>query len=235
MSDEKKSANASDSLTEPHENETPTSEGKKTQKSHEQLAKEYQAEARRKSEENTTLKTELQEMKQMLAELKRKEEESGLSKREESKMDDLESDIQDAVKKLRTQKDTQPWIHLAKEEMTNAMIEHQIELGNEYLEDKAEELGMEVKKLASELSLYALKHQSKRPARRNELAFREWQKDQAKAKELAEKEKKLKELEDKEKAFREGGGRVPRKISKDEAFESADKSGRLDAIVDLIG
>lgn len=215
--------------------DNPSRGGDHAQKTSEQLLSEYKAEAQRKTEEIKAFKSELQEMKSLYAELKEKAESGELSKREELKLDDLESEIKEAAKKLRSQKETLPWIEIAREEMTVAQAQFQIELGNEYIEDKASELSMEPKELAKEIALYAFKYQDKRPERRNALAFKDWQAAKAKQTELEAKEKAIKEREEKDRAFREGKGRIPRQADKSQSFQEAKKEDRLGMLADLIG
>jgi len=215
--------------------ENPSRGGDHAQKTSEQLLSEYKAENQRKAEENKVLKSEMQEMKSTLAELKEKAEAGELSKRDEGRMENLEDEIKDAAKKLRGQKETQPWIEIAREEMTVSQAQFQIELGNEYIEDKASDLGIEPKDLAKEIAVYAFKYQDKRPARRNELAFRDWKNATAKQKELEAKETAIKERDAKDASFREGRGRNPRQADKNQSFQDANKDGRLDILRDLIG
>lgn len=213
----------------------PSRGGDHAQKTSEQLLSEYKAETQRKAEEIKALKAEQAEMKAALAELKAKAESGDLSKKDERKMEVLESEIEAAAEKLRGDPEAKPWIKIAKEEMSEVMVQHQIELGNEFLEDRAAELGMEPKDLAKEISAFAFKYQDKRPERRNALAFKDWQKEQSRIKALEAKEKELKEREEKEKAFREGKGRIPRQADKDQKFQEAKKEDRLGMLSDLIG
>lgn len=215
--------------------ENPSRGGDHAQKTSEQLLNEYKAEAQRKTEEIKALKGDLTEMKNVLAELQARAAEGNLSKRDEARMENLEEDIKDKAKQLRQQKETQPWIEIAREEMTIAQAQLQIELGNEYIEDRASELNMDPKDLAKEISQFAFKYQDKRPERRNALAFKDWQQAQKKAQELEAKEKAIKEREEKEKAFREGKGRLPRQVEKNQQFQDAKKEDRLGMLADLIG
>jgi len=235
MSDEEKSAKELDSLTKKSGDDNPPAEGKKPQKSSDELLSEYKAENTRKAEENSKLKSEKARLEAELAELREKEDEKGLSRKEDERVEDLEAEIKLAAKKLRQGKETLPWIEIAREEVGTAIVDYEIGKANEFVDDKAEELKMEPKELAKALTPFAKKYQELRPERRNQLAYRDWQKSEAKQKEIEAKEAKLKELEDKEQAFREGRGRNTRQPTRNDKFEEASKEDRLKMTVDLIG
>ena len=240
MSDEKKGANSSEPPPE-NINATPPGEGKsRDTKTVDQLLSEYKAENQRKSEENKSLKSEISSMKERLEEL---EEKQNLTKSEKKEVKELETDLENAVKELYSRKDTQAWIRIAQKEAAEAghkisletVMDMEITLGNEFIEDEAEKLGITPKELALKIAPYALKFNDKRPARRNELSFRAWQKEDAKRKELDEREAKIKKEETDRIAFREGSGRGSRGGGSQTKFEEAKTAeDRLSSVVDLI-
>jgi hypothetical protein len=238
MPDDKKGANELDSLNSRPGEKSPPDEGKNPPKTPEQLLSEHKAENQRKQEEISKLKAEKSALDDELQELRQKQDEEGLTRKERERKEDIEGDIEDikaAAKKLRAQKETQPWIQVAREEMADTMVDYEIGKANEFVEDTAAELKIEPKELAKELIPFAAKYQHMRPERRNQLAYRDLKAAKSKQASIEAQEAKLKELEDKERTFREGPGRSPRKTTPNDKFETADKSDRLKMAVDLIG
>jgi hypothetical protein len=196
-------------------------------------AEELIAENKRKAEELKEAKAELSSMQERLAELEEKERTRELSAKEEREKADLKDDVKTEAQKLRQLKETQPWIEVARQEAKtesektafDVMLNNELERANDFIDDKADELGITPKELANKLRPYAMKFQDKRPSRRNEMAYREWQKDESKLKSLSEREKALKDKEDNETKFREGAGRYVRDKSFDQELENADSKG----------
>lgn len=193
------------------------------------------AENKRKAEELKSAKAEIGSMKERLQELEEAENRRELTAKEERERVALKSDVKSEAAKLRELKETQPWIEVAKEEAERVgetkafevMLNNELERANDFIDDKAAELDKEPKEFAKELQPFALKYQDKRPSRRNELAYRDWQKAQEKVKSLDEREKIIKDKEDRDLRFREGVGRHVRNESLDQKMENADKKGKL--------
>lgn len=198
------------------------------------------AENRRKSEELTTITKEKEEMEERLDEL---EEKVRLTREEREEVVQLRGDIKAAAKELRMKEGSAPWIQIAKEEAEEmgkktslqAILDFEIERANDYVEDKAFDLSMDTKVLAKALTPFAIKYNDKRPERRNQLAFRDWQKEQTRMKEIDDKEKKLKAEENERLSWREGTGRSDRTKTQKQKFEDLERpSDRASAVVDLI-
>lgn len=235
MPDGKESANELESLNSKPGDGVPPAEGQKPLKTPEQLLSEHKAENQRKSEEVSKLKAEKTKLEAELAELREKKKEDGLSKKEEEREEDLQEQVKLAAKALRREKETLPWIEIAREEIGDAMVNAEIQRANWYVEDTAEEMGIESDELAKKLTPFALKYNHLPAERRNRLAVRDLKRDEAKSKDIQTREERLKELEEKEKSFREGRGTIPRQSQKDDKFNDADKRDRLKMAVDLIG
>ena len=123
-----------------------------------------------------------------------------------------------------------------------ALLDQQIQAGNYFLEDKADELGIDYndkakfKDFVNKLKPYSIKYAELPPLRRNQLAFREWQKNEKHLADLDKREKELAQKEMQDKLMREGRGRIPIDKEKEDKFNNARNSrDRLSAVVDLIG
>lgn len=224
-------------------NTDPTDQGNDLSRKGDRTIENVMAENKRKTEEIVGLRSEISEMKEMLSELK---EINNPSREERQEIKQLEEGIEQKKAQLRSQKETQPWIEIAKEEAVTAaqqaMLNRQIEDGNYYLEDKADELGIDYndkskfKEFVNKLKPFSLKHAELPPLRRNQLAFKEWQKHEKQMSDLNEREKKLAEKEMQEKLMREGRGRIPIDKEKEDKYTNARNSReRLSAVVDLVG
>ena len=191
-----------------------------------------QAELKAKTEKIARQEAEIASYQERLVALEEKERTRELTAREERERAGLEGDLKSEARKLRALKETQPWIEVAREEAEKAgetkafevSLNLEIEKANEQIEDWAKESGKTPKELANELLSYVGKYQDKRPTRRNELAFRDFQADQSKLKSLSEREKALKAKEDADTKFREGAGRFVRDESFHQKLENADSA-----------
>ena len=203
---------------------------------------ELQAENKRKAEEITSLKSSLSQIQAEIAELKEAAEERELTQRETAKLHELESDVKTAAKQLRGKQELAPWIQIAKEEAEDAgrnlsldaILNNEFERANDYIDDVAEKNGMTVKEMARELGPYAIRYADRRPERRNQLAYRDWEKSKSKEKSLEEREKALKAKEDEELKFRERGKRIVRDETMDKKLEDAQGREKIDILRDLI-
>jgi hypothetical protein len=203
-------------------------------------AEELIAENKRKAEKIAALEAENKADKARLARLEKLEEEGKLTPKQEREKEELEIDVDSEAKKLRTFKETKPWIKVATEEAAMAELNASIKRANYFIEDKAEEHSTEDKPIkpdefAKMLKPYAMAYSDEDPDRRNQLAYRDWKKAQAKLSELSDREKKLKEKEDADVKFRERGGRSERDTSLDQKFETASsKNEKLSLLRDMI-
>lgn|SRR3990167_8600920 len=203
-------------------------------------AEELIAENKRKAEKIATLEAENKADKARLARLEKLEEEGKLTPKQEKEKDELEMDVDSEARKLRSLKETKPWIKVATEEAALAALNESIKRANYFIEDKADEHSTEDKKLtpaefAKMLKPYAAEHADEDPDRRNQLAYRDWKKAQAKVSDLTERERKLKEKEDADIKFRERGGRSERDTSLDHKFDTAStKKEKLSLLRDLV-
>lgn len=224
-------------------NTDPTDQGNDLSRKGDRTIENVMAENKRKTEEIVGLRSEISEMKDMLSELK---EINNPSREERQEIKQLEEGIEQKKAQLRSQKETQPWIEIAKEEAVTAaqqaMFNRQIEDGNYFLEDKAHELGIDYndktkfKDFVKKLKPFTMDYADLPPLRRNQLAFRAWQEkekelsDFKREKEAVEKEKMQNNL------MREGRGRIPIDKEKEDRYTNARNSReRLSAVVDLVG
>lgn len=193
---------------------------------------EVMAENKRKAEELKSVKAELESSKARLDEL---EEKDRLTAAERQEKVELETDVKLEAKRLRTLKETQPWIEVAKEEAEKAgetkafdvLLNNELERANDFIDDRAAERGETPKELARKMQSYAMRYTDKRPSRRNELAYRDLVADESKSKSLDDREKALKEKEDAETKYREGAGRHVRDASFDQKIEGASKKDAI--------
>jgi hypothetical protein len=196
------------------------------------------AENKRKAEEIASFKSEIQDMRAELDELKSLQQEHPTEKRQE-KIDDIEESLDVMAEKLYQQKETKPWIRVAQKESENTVMKilqnQAVQDSNDFIDDKAEELGLNVKDLVKNIKSFAIKYSDRSPLRRTQLALRDWQKAQSKEADLSAREKKLLEEENKAKLMREGRGRIPVEQGKQDKWNNARNSReRTNAVVDML-
>jgi len=237
------SVNESDSLNDNKSNDPSGQGDDQSNKVGDRTTEQVMAENKRKTEEIAGLRSEISEMKDILSEMK---EINNPTREERQEIKQLEDTIDTKKAQLQSQKETQPWIGIAQDEALTiterVLMQRQIEDGNYFLEDKAEENGIDVsdkqefKKFIERMKPYALKYSELSPVRRNQMAYKDWKKDEKKLSDLNEREKKIAEKEMQDKLMREGRGRIPIDKEKEDKYNNARNSReRLSAVVDLVG
>lgn len=220
-----------DSLNNKSDELDPSPEGKKAQKTSDQLISEYQAENKRKAQEIAELKASTQAMQEKFTErLDELENKTRLTKSEVSEKEELET----IVSQLAADKRSTAWRTLGKRDADEVFKEnlknedvlksiiHSVDY--EYAMDRTEELA-EKEGLDSEefqkLMLPYLKRFSGKPTTILKKAYAAYEEDKA----TKEKLKKLDSID-----RRELGGRAPQS-GKKETIEEAKKSGNFTSIL----
>ncbi len=170
----------------------------KTDVSSERTIESLEAENKRKGEKIIKLESKFSELEQKVADLQQKRNDPDTSSAERDSIDE----------KLKDLKDGKDWLKTIEQATATAVAQAEIIRANDYLEEKALELGMDAKDFAKLLQPYV--KNSSNYYRRNVEAVSLWQKDQARIKSIEERERKLKERESEQQMFRETGGRMPR-------------------------
>ena len=180
----------------------------------------------------------MESIKYELSELKEISNRRELTSSEKKQREGLEDDIEEAANKLESQKDSAPWIHLSKKKAEQAALqiatETEIQRANDFVDDKAFELEISAEELAKAIRPYAVTRDSQSLYRRNVEAFRSWQKEQKRVKDIEDREKRLKDREEEDQRFRETGQRQARDESADQKWDEADKNGKTRLLVDLL-
>mgnify|MGYP001582295565 CR=1 FL=1 len=142
----------------------------------------------------------------------------------ESRKDNIESEL-DAMEHSED-KNVRLWVAKAKKEAEKARDEAKSlaysdvfsSLAEDWMEEKAVELGLEYKDFRKSINPYAGKYLEKNQLSRAKLAFRDWKRVQ----DLEKREADLKAKEEKAGEFSEGGGRKASETTLDEDLKSGD-------------
>lgn len=200
------------------------------------LLEELRAENKRKADEISGLKSEKSKLEALKAEYEERLTELD-NKRTLTASDREEKKVLAA--KIRQVAEAQPYLYaaeeIAEEKANSAMWNIELEKANDFLDDKAEELGLESgEELAKKIASYAVKYSDKRPSRRNELAFRDYMKAESREKDLQKKEADLKKKEAEYSAYAEGSGRTVRDPGLADRLNSAKtKDDKLALVMEL--
>lgn len=194
------------------------------------------AENQRKAEKISVLEEKISSYEDRLAEL---EEKTTLTRSEKIEKDELQDTVDSLWEQVKVTQNGKVWLHGTKKEfepvINSKLLEDSTNRADWFLEDKAEELGMrDAGALAKEIAPFAAQHMRLLPERRNQLAFRDWQRAKNKQAELSKKEQDILKKEEEMKAYAEGRGRVSRDPSFKEKFNSGDKDQKLSMLDELI-
>jgi hypothetical protein len=186
--------------------------------------------------ELASLKNTLEEMQEELDELKSIKNPTN---RQQGAIDSLENSIDSLAEQVKQTENGKVWLHLTKKEMeqeTNRkLLEDSTQRADWYLEDKAEELGMRnANELAKEIAPYAAQYMRLLPERRNQLAFRDWQKSKSQQESIKKREEEIKKKEEEMKSYAEGRGRVSRDPSIQEKFNKGNVEDRVRIAAELV-
>lgn len=135
-----------------------------------------------------------------------------------NKVDDLEKLKRDVLEN----EENKLWLgvteDIAQKAKSEARHEIQVELMEDFLEDQAEVLKMNIKDLREELQPYALRHSDKGVLKRAKLAM----KDFLEFKKYQKEKEEFKRSKESSESFREEGGREKKSYSNDELIKKGD-------------
>lgn len=182
-----------------------------------------------------TYEEKLEAAQERIAELDEKVRLTEKEKAEKLRLERKEDELERLISSMDNDPDpnVRAWNEKAKRESSKAANEAKeaakfevfLDLQKEFLEEKAEELGIDYKKFTKELSVYQGKYADKNPLQRAKLCLRDWNKD----KDFAKRESELKRREDELKGFGENGSREIRseELSKKNIKDASDSDERL--------
>lgn len=220
-----------DSPNDDTEDKLPPDEGKSPSKSSDDRSELNKA-SEKLRKENETLKRQNEEFKAQLDErIAELEEKNKLTPSQEQELETL----QDMKSKIRGAKEAKPWLEIIKEESKNGQTEivQKIEYENavDWVEDKAEELGLDSKDFEKELvSLFRSSGEWANASlkKKCKMAFKEWKAEKDRQKTFEEAKKREIQFSDRGKAAGVSG----KKVDIDEALKSGDHKPLLDDLWD---
>ena len=212
----------------------PSQGGDPGAKTTEQLLAEHKAENERKAAKISTLESQLEETNSRIEELEEKSKLTEKDKAELNRLNRRGDTLEDLIEEVEASPHAKGWLGAAEKRAAKAK-EEAIEIAEknilyrsqkEYLEDTAEELGIDYKELKKSISPFYAPDANKTPKQNTRAAVKKWREFEQFKKDKAEIDKKKKEAD----AFAEKDGNKARAATLEEAKSKGDTMAEMAAL-----